>query len=114
MALMLPVFPLLIETYMPGRIATVVRHPMITAVKFWAFAHLFVRGDLASLLLFLGFLGWAVYDRISLKPREASGLVRVRSGPLSNDAIALVAGLAVYFAFAKWGHPLLIGVPVFP
>ena len=114
MALMLPVFPLLIETYLPGRIAGVIRHPMITAVKFWALAHLFVRGDLASLLLFLGFLGWAVYDRISLKPREAAGLVTVRSGPVANDVIALVAGLALYFAFAKWGHPLLIGVQVIP
>lgn len=112
MALMLPVFPLLIATYLPGRIAALVGHPMITAVKFWALAHLFVRGDAASLLLFLGFLAWAVYDRISLKRREAAGLVKRPSGPLANDAIALVGGLAFYFVFAKWGHPALIGVAV--
>ncbi len=96
------------------RIAGLIRHPMITAVKFWALAHLFVRGDLASLLLFLVFLAWAVYDRITLKRREAAGLVTIRSGPVANDAIALVAGLAIYYVFAKWGHPLLIGVQVIP
>jgi uncharacterized membrane protein len=114
MALMLPVFPLLIATYLPGRIAGAVRHPMITAVKFWALAHLFVRGDLASLALFLGMLGWAAYDRVTLKGREAAGLVTVRSGPAINDVVALVAGIAAYLAFAKWGHPALIGVSVLP
>ena len=112
MLLMLPVFPLLVATYLPGRISAAVRHPMITAVKFWALAHLFVRGDAASLLLFGGLLAWAVYDRISLKQREATGLVRVRSGPGRNDLIALVLGLVVYALFLKWGHAALIGLPL--
>jgi uncharacterized membrane protein len=114
MLLMLPVFPLLASTYLPGRISAAVRHPMITAIKFWALAHLFVRGDVASLLLFGGLLGWAVYDRISLKHREAAGLISVRAGPARNDIIAIVAGLAIYGAFLKWGHALLIGVPLLP
>jgi uncharacterized membrane protein len=114
MLLMLPVFPLLVSTYLPGRISAAIRHPMITAVKFWALAHLFVRGDAASLLLFAGLLGWAVYDRISLKQREAAGLVSVRTGPARNDVIAVVGGLAFYAVFLKWGHALLIGVPLLP
>jgi len=114
MLLMLPVFPLLVATYLPGRISAAIRHPMITAVKFWALAHLFVRGDAASVLLFAGLLGWAVYDRISLKHRETAGLVSVNSGPMRNDIIAIVAGLAIYAIFLKWGHALLIGVPLLP
>jgi uncharacterized membrane protein len=114
MLLMLPVFPLLVSTYLPGRISAAIRHPMITAVKFWALAHLFVRGDAASVLLFAGLLGWAVYDRISLKRREAVGLVAVRTGPARNDIIAIVVGLAIYAVFLKWGHALLIGVPLVP
>jgi uncharacterized membrane protein len=114
MALMLPVFPLLIAAYVPGRIAGVIRHPMITAVKFWALAHLFVRGDLASLLLFVGLLGWAVYDRITLKQREAEGSVTIRTGPVRNDVIAIVIGLALYAIFVKWGHLALIGVNIIP
>lgn len=114
MALMLPVFPLLVATYLPGKIAGAIRHPMITAVKFWALAHLFVRGDAASLVLFLGFLAWAIYDRISLKHRELAGLVVPKSGPVVNDIIAVVLGLALYAGFAKWGHPALIGIAVVP
>ncbi|MFM9848364.1 MAG: NnrU family protein [Hyphomicrobiaceae bacterium] len=112
MLLMLPVFPLLVSTYLPGRISAAVRHPMITAVKFWALAHLFVRGDAASLLLFAGLLGWAVYDRISLKQREAAGLVAVRTGPARNDIVAIVLGLVIYGIFLKWGHAVLIGMPL--
>lgn len=114
MALMLPVFILLVSAYLPGRITAAVKHPMILAVKLWALGHLFVRGDLGSLVLFAGFLAWAVFDRISLKRREAAGLVRPKSGPVFNDAVAVVAGLGLYYAMAKWGHPLLIGVPVIP
>jgi uncharacterized membrane protein len=33
---MLPVFPLLIAAYLPGRIKTAAKHPMLAAVKFWA------------------------------------------------------------------------------
>lgn len=114
MLLMLPVFPLLVATYLPGRISAAVRHPMVTAVKFWALAHLMVRGDAGSLLLFGGLLAWAVFDRISLKRREADGLVQPRSGPLRNDVIAVALGLALYLAFLTWGHAALIGVPLMP
>lgn len=114
MTLMLPVFPLLISAYLPGRITTAVRHPMLLAVKLWAFAHLLVRGDAASMLLFASLLAWAVADRISLKRREAAGLAKVRSGPVANDVVAVLAGLVAYGLFAKWGHAWLIGVRLLP
>jgi uncharacterized membrane protein len=114
MALMLPVFPLLIAAYLKGRITAAVRHPMVTAIKLWALAHLLVRGDLGSMLLFLGFLAWAVYDRISLKRREAQGYVKVSGGPVVNDVIAVVGGFALYAVFVKWGHAALIGLPLMP
>lgn len=114
MTLMLPVFPLLLAAYLPGRISAAIRHPMVTAVKLWAVAHLFVRGDAASVLLLVGLLGWAVYDRISLKQRERAGLVQIRSGPVRNDILAVVGGLIIYGVFVKWGHAALIGVPIIP
>src|ERR1700678_288364 len=49
--LMLPVFPLLIAAYLPGRIKTLVKHPMLVSVKLWAFAHLLANGLLADVLL---------------------------------------------------------------
>jgi len=114
MLLMLPVFVLLVAAYLPGRITQAVRHPMILAVKLWAAGHLLVRGDVASLLLFGGFLAWGILDRISLKRREAAGLVTVKSGPILNDVIAVVVGLLVYAVFVKWGHAALIGIRLLP
>ncbi|NIR29005.1 MAG: NnrU family protein, partial [Gammaproteobacteria bacterium] len=45
--LMVPVFPLLVATYAKGKISSTVKHPMLTAVKTWALAHLIVNGTLA-------------------------------------------------------------------
>ena len=111
--LMVPVFVLLVAAYLPtGHIRKRTRHPMILAVKIWAFAHLLANGDLASVLLFGGFLAWGVIDRISLKRRGEAGGGAATSVSALSDAIALVAGLGIYVAFVLWLHPLLIGVPV--
>jgi len=111
MLLMLPVFPALLATYLPGRISRVLKHPMLFAVKFWALAHLLSNGTLADLLLFGGFLGWAVADRISMKSRQQRP---IPSAPESafNDVLAVIGGLGIYVAFAFWLHPAWIGVPV--
>lgn len=110
--LMLPVFPLLLATYLPGRISAATKHPMLLAVKLWALAHLLANGTLASTLLFGAFLAWAVADRISLKHRPASPVRRTAGAPAGryNDAIAIVAGLGLYAAFLGVLHVWLIGV----
>ena len=107
--LMLPVFPLLIAAYMPGRIKAFTKHPMLVAVKLWAFAHLLANGTLADVLLFGGFLVWAVADRISLKRRPPRPVPGAPPRP-ANDLIAIVAGLVLYGVFVTWGHQWLIGV----
>jgi uncharacterized membrane protein len=109
--LLLPVFPLLLATYLPGRIKKAVKHPMILAVKLWAFAHLLANGALADVLLFGGFLGWAVAARISLKrrtPRPVPGAGESNR----NDMIAVAGGLAFYIVTVLGLHRVLIGVPV--
>ena len=111
MLLMLPVFPLLLAAYLPGRIKAAVKHPMLAATKAWALAHLLANGTLADVLLFGGFLAWAVLDRISAGKRLQPAAV---PGPIRNDVIAVVGGLLLYAAFALWAHVRLIGVPVMP
>jgi len=110
--LMLPVFPLILAAYMPGRIKTALKHPMLAAVKFWALAHLLANGMLADVLLFGGFLAWAVADRISFK-RRAVRPIHTAPPNKMNDVIAVVAGLAIYLVFAMWLHVRLIGVAPF-
>jgi uncharacterized membrane protein len=112
--LMLPVFPLLLAAYLPGRIKAAVKHPMLAAIKLWAFAHLLANGMLADVLLFGGFLVWAVADRISVKRRP---FVRPTPGPPPmkyNDLIAVLGGLALYVIFVLWLHLRLIGVSPLP
>ncbi len=110
--LMLPAMILLVAAYVPSRIRTAVKHPMLAAIKIWALAHLLVNGDLASLLLFGSFLAFAVYDRISVKRRGYLGMLGAQTGPPVNDAIVVAAGVALYALMLFWGHGALIGVPL--
>ena len=107
--LMLPVFPLLLATYLPGRIKAAVKHPMLTATKTWALAHLLVNGSVADVLLFGGFLAWAVADRIAAGRRPVER--RVPGSPRRwNDLVAIVGGLALYALFVGGLHQRWFGV----
>ena len=115
MVLMLPVFVLLIAAYVPGQIKAKVKHPFVDAISTWALAHLIANGDLASIILFGSFLAYAVFDRIALKRRPATGLVTVpETGSARNDMISVAGGLLLYVAFLLWLHPLLIGTSPLP
>ena len=109
LTLLVFVFPLLLATYLPGRIRTQTKHPMLVATKLWALAHLLTNGSLADVVLFGSILTWAVVDRISLKRRAPLPL---QSMPPSrfNDALAVIVGLVVYLVFIFGLHAWLFGV----
>ncbi len=111
--LMLPVFPLLLAPYFPGRIRQALKHPMLVAVKLWALAHLLSNGMLADVVLFGAFLAWAVADRISFKRRVQRPLKTLPQSRM-NDAIAIVLGLVLYFGFLHYLHLRWIGVSPLP
>jgi len=106
--LMLPVFPLLLATYLPGRISTTLKHPTLVAVKTWAVAHLLSNGMAADVLLFGGFLVWAVVLRMSYARRPVR---KIPTAPRRtwNDALAVVLGLLLYAAFVAGLHRWLFG-----
>jgi uncharacterized membrane protein len=111
-ALMLPAVILVVASYVRGRIYTTLKHPMLAGVKLWAAAHLLANGDLGSIILFGSFLGWAVFDRISLKHRPDAGAPPIPVGGPTNDLIAIAVGVVAYLALAFAFHPVVIGVPV--
>ncbi|KRQ00712.1 NnrU family protein [Bradyrhizobium sp. DASA03076] len=111
-ALMLPAVILVVASYLRGRIYATLKHPMLAGVKLWAFAHLLANGDLGSIILFGSFLGWGVYDRISLKHRTDSGGPPIPVGGVTNDLIAVAVGIVAYLALSFAFHPVVIGVPV--
>jgi uncharacterized membrane protein len=112
-ALVWPAIILVTAAYIPGNIKRTLKHPMLAGIKLWAFAHLLSNGDLGSIILFGAILGWAVYDRISLKRRTDAGAPPIPIGGRSNDVIAVVVGTILYLALGFVFHPLVIGVPVF-
>lgn len=107
--LMLFVFPLLLAAYLPGKIKTATKHPMLLATKIWALAHLLSNGMLHDVVLFGAFLAWAVADRISMKRRTQRPLPGPRPSK-ANDVIAVVGGLILYVWFVKHAHAWLFGV----
>lgn len=107
--LLVPVFPLLLATYFPGRISRTLKHPMLVALKLWAVAHLLANGMLHDVLLFGSFLAWAVVDRISLKRRTGHPVPALPSKP-ANDLIAIIGGLILYGLFVMGLHQWLFGV----
>jgi uncharacterized membrane protein len=110
--LMLPVLPLLFAAYSKGFVKARLKHPMILAVKLWALGHLIANGDLGSMLLFGGFLIWAVIAFISMRRRPVDETASFVPNP-GQDAAAILGGLIVYGAMLGGLHKYLIGVGVF-
>jgi uncharacterized membrane protein len=108
-----PAIICVVAAYLPGDIKRLLKHPMLVGVKLWAVAHLISNGDLGSMILFSAILGWAVFDRITLKRRTDPGGPLLPAGHRRNDFFAVAIGTLVYFALGFWFHPWVIGVPVF-
>lgn len=110
--LMWPAMVLLVAAYAPaGIIRARAKHPMLLAVKIWATSHLLANGDLASIVLCVAFLAWAVVARISLKRRPGVALAQA-TGFTRGDAIALGLGTLAWAGFIGGLHRWLIGVGV--
>jgi uncharacterized membrane protein len=107
-ALVLIAFLLLGVFICRGRIRQTVRFPLALAVIAWATGHLFVNGDLASLILFGGLLVYAV---LHLLLGLANGVRPTPDMRQGHDGLSLFIGLALYGAMIQM-HPYLIGVPV--
>ena len=112
-ALMWPASILIAAAYIPGNIKKEVKHPLLVAVKTWAFAHLCANGDLGGIILFGSVLAWAVYDRISLKYRSDPSGLQIPYGGTKNDIIAIIVGTIIYLALGLVFHPVVVGLPAF-
>ncbi|GAB5511462.1 MAG: NnrU family protein [Hyphomicrobiales bacterium] len=106
--LMLPALILLVAAYIPSKIKALARHPMLLSVKIWAFAHLLANGMGVHLMLFGGFLIWAVLDRISVKKRGEPDPVAPKGWV--GDVIAVLLGTGAWVVLLLWGHQWLFGV----
>lgn len=93
----------------PGRLKPILKHPMLLAVIIWAFTHLLVNGDLASIILFGSLLAWSIWNRISVGQRKEAP---PQPGSVIYDLAAIVSGLVIWALFIWKVHEWLIGVPL--
>lgn len=108
--LVLPAFWLMAAAYVPrNHFKARLKHPMTLSVKLWALAHLLVNHTLADLLLFGGFLLWAVLLFRDARRRP----VAVAPAGWAGTLTVLVLGSAAYLGFARWLHASWIGVAPF-
>lgn len=106
---------LLVAAYVPGNhIKARLGHPMVLAVKVWAFAHLVSNQMLAELLLFAAFLVWAVLDYRAARARDrAAASPAPAPGRLVPTLVTVAAGAGTWAALAFGGHAALFGVSPF-
>jgi uncharacterized membrane protein len=86
------------------------RHPQLIGFKIWAFAHLLVNGDLSSVVLFGGLLGWAVATVIVInraqpewtpKPARPGATVKALAGTIF--AVVAVMLIHNWLGVKPWG-----------
>ena len=92
--LVLAAFYLFAADGMKTRITRHVRHPQLTAVSLWAFAHLIVNGDLPSLILFGGLLVWALVE-MAVLGRAAPWVPPAGPFPMRKEIMALAGAVIV-------------------
>lgn len=93
-----------------ARVAGVIRHPQLTAVKLWALAHLLVNGDSASLLLFGGLLIWAVLEVVIINKQDGKPQLSRPQPSLPREFAAIAITLLIYglvaFIHGWLGYPV--------
>lgn len=108
--LMVIAFILIGASNQPVRIRHWIRHPQLTGLALWAFAHLLSNGDNKSVALFGGLLIWALIEIPLISRREGEWQKPELQG-WRRDIIGVVVSLAIMAAFV-WAHPWIAGVPV--
>ena len=103
-------FYFIVGSQLRTRVAGVIRHPQLTAVKLWALAHLLVNGDSASLLLFGGLLVWAVLEVVIINKQDGKPQLGKPQPSLPREFVAIAITLLIYGVTA-YLHGLL-GYPV--
>ena len=102
-------FIMLATFALPSHIRRFTPHPMLWGIALWGVGHLLSNGDLASMIFFGTFAGYALIGIWSLNKRGA----KPKPGPyyLWQDIAVLAMGLGTYLLIV-WAHGFLFGVPL--
>ncbi|MEJ6479163.1 MAG: NnrU family protein [Octadecabacter sp.] len=104
-------------------IVAVFRHPLLVALALWAIAHMIANGDLAHVVLFGTFAGFALVGQRIIDRRKQRQMgaqwgelkAKMRIGTLNPKGTVLRQIIAVLaFGVLLWLHPMLFGVNPLP
>lgn len=110
MVLMVLAFLLFGASHHVTRIKQIIRHPQLTSMMIWSFAHLLSNGDSRSVVLFGGMGIWALLEIFAINRREGDWVkADIPSWPveIKGSVISLVI-----FAVVAAAHPYIAGVPL--
>lgn len=110
MLLVLVAFILFGASSYPSRIKQYVRHPQLTAVIVWAFAHLMINGDSRSVLLFGGLGLWAILEIIFINRRDGEWVKQPVPG-WAREFRGLAISLVIFVVVVML-HPYMTGVAI--
>ena len=109
--LMMFAFVLFVSPYVPRNSFKARLHPpQVLSVKVWALSHLLATGIVAGVVLFGGFLIWAVLSFSAARKRDRAAGTVYPPGNAVGTSIAIAAGLVAWSVFALLLHGPLIGV----
>lgn len=77
-----------------GKLFNNMRHPMLMGFAFWAAAHLWVNGDMPSLILFGGLLIWALVEMQVINKAEGPW-EPTETGAYAKDGMFFVASIVL-------------------
>lgn len=97
--LMIIAVVMLTAAHSKSRLRHKVRHPMLTGSLIWGVAHLLVRGDLASLVLFGGIILWSLLA-MALTNARVHEYVPFAGGSAKGDLRLVLISIAVFAVIA--------------
>ncbi len=94
-----------------SRIKRFIRHPQLTGVLLWAFAHLLANGDSRSLILFSGIAVWTVVSMLTINQRDGAWQKPQPVMPLFKEFGVVILGIVVAAVVVRF-HIYLSGMPL--
>jgi len=110
MLLVLVAFVIFGASNYSSRIKRSIRHPQLTGVIVWAFAHLLMNGDSRSVLLFGGLGAWAILEIILINRRDGEWVKQPAPG-WGKEARGFIISLVI-FGVVVMLHPYMTGMPI--
>lgn len=82
-----------------GSMRAWLRHPMLMGVVVWGIAHLLVNGDMASIVLFVSMIVWAIVEMAVINA-TAGPWTRPEPGPFARNFVLLAIAAVLYAIIA--------------